>query len=105
MTRPHVGDFLIAQLNDTSAWMRAISILEKKLHLAWVDGTIKYCGRAISTSDDEFRVMQTTAATQVDFVELTNAKGRSPEDELSSEMVSSYRRALGQLLWLAVQTR
>ena len=41
----------------------------------------------------------------MDLIEIAAKRGRAPEDRLSSEEVSGYRHTLGQLLWLAVQTR
>ena len=54
-------------------------------------GIIKYSGRTITKSDEEFRVTQATAAAQVDHIEIAAARGRSPEDPLSREEVSAYR--------------
>ena len=105
MIHSHVDDFLIAQRGNSSEWKRIIASLEKKLHLKITVGIIKYCGRTITKSDDEFRVTQATAAAQVDHIEIAAARGRAPEDPLSREEVSAYRHTLGQLLWLAVQTR
>eukprot|EP00959_Pyramimonas_sp_CCMP1952_P200528 4194320-Pyramimonas_sp.AAC.1 len=56
----------------------------QKLHLKPVEGVIKYCGRAITKLDDEFRVTKATAAAQVDYVDLKAQKGRGAEDRLTA---------------------
>eukprot|EP00959_Pyramimonas_sp_CCMP1952_P316956 6634229-Pyramimonas_sp.AAC.1 len=60
----HVGDFPIAQRNNSTKWKATITPLGKKLHLKPVEGTIKYCGRTVTKLDVEFRVTQATAAAQ-----------------------------------------
>ena len=91
MVHSHVDDFLIAQRKGSNKWKSVIASLEKKLYLKPVTGVIKYCGRTITKLDDEYRVTQATAATQIDFVGLNGLRGRGAEDRLATSEVSSTR--------------
>jgi hypothetical protein len=79
--------------------------LTQKLRLLRQELDFVYCGRHIQISDEYIRVDQAKSASAVDSIQLAEGRTRQPEAPLDESEVSQYRSVLGQILWLAQQSR
>ena len=97
----HVDDCFIAHALKCKETAAILKEMARRLNMkvdTSLDGT--YCGRRIHQTDRAIIVDQAKAAATVENVEFSTKVG-----DLTSEERTSYRGVLGQLLWLACQTR
>ena len=97
----HVDDCFLAYNTHCARTADIISQMAAELRMTLnkeLDGV--YCGRRIHQTSDAIIVDQAKAAASVENVEFTSRS--APLNQVEK---TSYRGVLGQLLWLACQTR
>ena len=101
----HVDDGLAAQ-NEASKHVKTVlGALTQKLRLLKQELDFVYCGRHIQISEQFIRVDQAKSSVAVDSIQLADGRTRRPDSPLDESETSQYRSVLGQILWLAQQSR
>ena len=79
--------------------------MAQKLRLFKQELDFVYCARHIQISEQFIRVDQAKSSVAVDSVQLADGRTRQPDSLLDGSETSQYRSVLGQVLWLAQQSR
>ena len=102
--RTHVDDGLAAQNEASKLVKTVLGALTQKLRLLKQELDFVHCGRHISNRSF-IRVDQAKSSVAVDLTQLADGRTRQPDSPLDESETSQYRSVLGQIVWLAQQSR
>ena len=108
----HVDDFLLARCDTNAAATRRLdSVIEslvKRIYLKRCDASsFTHCGKRITVDESGITISQASTAADIDDMHIGGGIGhkRTSEAALTTSEQTGYYSVLGQLQWLATQSR
>jgi len=101
----HVDDLLSATLDDCPVAASIFDKLKTQLHLKKKTGDFDYCGKRITVHNDRVTISQGKMINSVERIALSAERRSAPTAPITESERSAYRSLLGQLQWLASQSR
>ena len=99
----HVDDFLIT--GTEKFYQCVMKVLGEKFQVgSRQEGNFKYVGLNIVTKDDSIEISQNHYVNEISEVEI-EMDGRPNEDKLNPDELRNLRGVIGQIQWVASQTR
>ena len=100
----HVDDLLCAGVG--AVYEQSIASMEKEIHLKVQHKAFRFCGKNLRQGDDHtIEVDQFDAIESVDYMPLDRHRRSMVNAPLTPEEITSFRGLIGQLGWVARQTR
>ena len=100
----HVDDLLCAGIG--AVYEQSIASMEKEIHFKVQRKAFRFCGKNLRQGDDyTIEVDQFDAIESVDYMPLDRRRRSMVNAPLTPEEITSFRGLIGQLGWVARQTR
>ena len=99
----HVDDLLSTGYGE--AYENTIKVMESELHLTIKKENFRFCGKNIVQKDGEIMIDQMDAIEGVDYLILPTERRKAPNSPLSDMEKTAFRGLIGQLGWIARQSR
>ncbi|CAE8634312.1 unnamed protein product, partial [Polarella glacialis] len=101
----HVDDLAVARCSSDLQTAEILAALTKELHLREKVLPATYCGKRVEILPHSIRISQPKAVASLELVQLDSSRKHDADSLLQPSEQILYRSVVGQLLWLATQTR
>ncbi|CAE8625872.1 unnamed protein product [Polarella glacialis] len=101
----HVDDLAVARIVDDPELANLLAALERELHLRTESLPATYCGKFVQATPQSFCITQPRGLSRLEYLQLLPERRRMSDAPLTADEQTAYRSVVGQLLWLATQSR
>ena len=99
----HVDDLLSTGFGE--AYEQTLKVMESELHLTIKKENFRFCGKNVVQKDGEIFIDQMDAIEGVDYLVLPTERRKAPNSALTDSEKTAFRGLIGQLGWVARQSR
>ena len=99
----HVDDLFCA--GEGAEFKATIDSMEKEIHLKVKKEEFRFCGKNLIQKNGNIEIDQIDAIEGIDYMQLTKERRQQVNAPLTATEVSQFRALIGQLGWVARQSR